>query len=162
MITRKQYWYNIMKLENYSKNIEEIELSSQIKEKNNCDINKDVITVVGTVKQVRFNNNVYAKLIPTKEELNQLYLLSKEYDINNVISSIDDDFNNLNQEKINYTEQLKIIKQLPESLVSSNNKSCIKNYNNEKKCYIENNYVDNSKIRKKQFQFQDNILDYIK
>ena len=81
MLTRKQYWYNIMKLDKHHKNIEEIDVSCQIPVNNHGNTDTDIVTVIGNVKQVRFNNNVYATLIPTKEELNKVYMDYKQHNI---------------------------------------------------------------------------------
>ena len=153
-----------MKLDKHHKNIEEIDVSCQIPVNNHGNTDTDIVTVIGNVKQVRFNNNVYATLIPTKEELKKVYMDYKQHNIDNVVSNINNDFNKLNEEKFNYIENVKIIEPLPESLsVSVNqNKSCIKQRKTNSNNNTDYKYNNRTTIANGKFQFYDDILDYIK
>lgn len=110
MLTRKQYWHKVMKLDKYPNNLKEEDACCQIplktkhsnkieKKDASCQIppkeycNKNMIVITGNVKKVRFNNYVYATLIPTRDELNQVYMNYQKDNIDDFVLNIDDDFN---------------------------------------------------------------------
>lgn len=154
MISRKQYWHNIMK--KYDFNKDDVDEKKIIYDNISIDNNKK-FTVEGKIKEVRFNNCVYAALIPTREEHNALELRQN------------------NSEYDNYNERHHIIKDLPNNIAEldieniNSIKSSIKlptikkvsiQYNDEQND-SETNIKKEKNNKRKMFRFHDDILSYM-
>ena len=69
MLSRKQYWYSIMKYD-----------GTRLNGKNKQNI--PIIHVVGKERSVRFNNEVYVKLVPTRTEIAMVEAITTKVDDN--------------------------------------------------------------------------------
>jgi hypothetical protein len=153
MISRKQSWYNIMK--NYDLK-EDFDEKKQIYDNVFLD-NCKQFTVEGKIKEVRFNNCVYAALIPTRKE-------NEALELKNINSTYD-----------NYNERHHIIKDLPNNIAEldiehiNSIKSSIKlptikkvsiQYNDEQND-SETNIKKEKNNKRKMFRFHDDILSYM-
>ena len=153
MMTRKQCWYNTMK--NSKSNINKLE------NKNTVNEAREQIVVEGKIKHVRFNKNVYATLVPTREETNSL-----------------ESVNTYKNDNDKYNERFYSIKELPESIsnldIESINslRSCLKlpiiqtienqDYLQQSDSNIsEYSQYKDKKNKYKVFRFYDDILTYM-